>query len=290
MAESAKEGGDPKDALDTELARFEAEMAELTTTPPPPPPAPLPPPKAASSKPLVRPHAPPPSVAPLPAPLPAPGPQPFYPPGPSGQFAPPGQYPPVLAQYPGPVAAPPLTQGQTLFERDMKALDPAELERVKAALAGEEPKPDPKKETKKRPIARTAAGEKWVDPTLAEWPENDFRLFCGNLGNEVNEDVLSKAFVKYSSFNMAKVIRDKRTGKTRGYGFVSFATQGDMFSALKEMQGKYVGNRPLILRKSSWEERTDAEAQKKKYKKQKSKHGPLSGSKELLLQIGGIER
>jgi hypothetical protein len=64
-------------------------------------------------------------------------------------------------------------QGQTLFERDMKALDPAELERVKAALAGEEVKPDPKKETKKRPTARTAAGEKWVDPTLTEWPESE---------------------------------------------------------------------------------------------------------------------
>lgn len=63
----------------------------------------------------------------------------------------------------------------------MKALDPAELERVKAALAGEEPKPDPKKETKKRPIARTAAGEKWVDPTLAEWPESRSMAYlcCG---------------------------------------------------------------------------------------------------------------
>lgn len=73
-------------------------------------------------------------------------------------------------------------QGQTLFERDMKALDPAELERVKAALAGEEVKPDPKKETKKRPIARTAAGEKWVDPTLTEWPESEDLLLLRLLG------------------------------------------------------------------------------------------------------------
>ena len=32
---------------------------------------------------------------------------------------------------------------------------------------------------------RTAANEKWVDPTMTDWPENDFRIFCGDLGNEV---------------------------------------------------------------------------------------------------------
>lgn len=34
---------------------------------------------------------------------------------------------------------------------------------------------------------------------------DDYRLFCGDLGNEVNDDVLSKAFSRFPSFNMAKV-------------------------------------------------------------------------------------
>ncbi|GKC19211.1 pentatricopeptide repeat-containing protein, partial [Tanacetum coccineum] len=88
----------------------------------------------------------------------------------------------------------------------------------------------------------------------------DYRLFCGDLGNEVNDDVLSKAFARFPSFNMAKVVRDKRTGKTKGYGFVSFANPTDLAGALKEMNGKYVGNRPIKLRKSNWKERTDVEA------------------------------
>ncbi len=33
-------------------------------------------------------------------------------------------------------------------------------------------------------FVRTGAGETWVDPTLNEWPENDYRLFVGDLGNE----------------------------------------------------------------------------------------------------------
>ncbi|XLR03895.1 hypothetical protein HN51_058721 [Arachis hypogaea] len=61
-------------------------------------------------------------------------------------------------------------------------------------------------------LPRRAAGQTWEDPSLAEWPENDHRLFCGNLGNEVNDDVLSKAFTRFPSFNMARVMRDKRFG------------------------------------------------------------------------------
>lgn len=34
---------------------------------------------------------------------------------------------------------------------------------------------------------------------------DDYRLFCGDLGNEVNDDVLSKAFARFPSFNMARV-------------------------------------------------------------------------------------
>ncbi|KAL5207508.1 hypothetical protein ABZP36_031943 [Zizania latifolia] len=102
------------------------------------------------------------------------------------------------------------------------------------------------------------------------WNLGDFRLFCGDLGNEVNDDVLTKAFSKYPSFSMARVIRDKWTGKTKGYGFVSFTNASDLAAALKEMNGKYVGNRPIKLRKSTWKNRIDYEAlQKPKTQTQK---------------------
>ncbi|XP_022558150.2 RNA-binding protein 42-like [Brassica napus] len=151
-----------------------------------------------------------------------------------------------------------ITKAHQLFQRDAQTITPEALENVKAALASSET--EHKAETKKRAIPRKAAGQSWEDPTLAEWPENDYRLFCGDLGNEVNDDVLSKAFARFPTFNMAKVIRDKRTGRTKGYGFVSFLDPADLAAALKEMNGKYVGNRPIKLRKSSRKERTDQEA------------------------------
>lgn len=118
--------------------------------------------------------------------------------------------------------------------------------------------------TEKKKHFRTAAGERWVDDTLSEWPENDHRIFVGDLGNEVNDDVLAKAFVKFASFAKAKVVRDKRTNKTKGYGFVSFLDPMDFARAIREMDGKYIGNRPAKIRKSDWMKREDQPGGKKK--------------------------
>ncbi|KAL4357254.1 hypothetical protein AHAS_Ahas09G0168300 [Arachis hypogaea] len=48
-----------------------------------------------------------------------------------------------------------------------------------------------KTDTKRKAVPRHAAGQTWEDPSLAEWPKNNHRLFCGDLGNVVNDDVLS---------------------------------------------------------------------------------------------------
>uniref|UniRef100_H2ZRU8 RNA-binding protein 42 n=1 Tax=Latimeria chalumnae TaxID=7897 RepID=H2ZRU8_LATCH len=98
---------------------------------------------------------------------------------------------------------------------------------------------------------------------------DDFRIFCGDLGNEVNDDILARAFSRYPSFLKAKVIRDKRTGKTKGYGFVSFKDPNDYVRAMREMNGKYVGSRPIKLRKSMWKDRNIEVVRKKQKEKKK---------------------
>lgn len=123
---------------------------------------------------------------------------------------------------------------------------------------------------KKKRFFRKAAGEIWEDPSLGDWPEDDFRIFCGDLGNEVTDDVLKNAFIKYPSFIKCKVIRDQKTGKTRGYGFVALGDPRDYVKAMQEMNGKYVGNRPIKVRKSNWRERTDLDRNPKKVKKNPS--------------------
>ncbi|RUS19852.1 hypothetical protein BC937DRAFT_86814 [Endogone sp. FLAS-F59071] len=112
-----------------------------------------------------------------------------------------------------------------------------------------------KKKKKQKLVVRAAGGEVWEDNTLLEWDDDDFRLFCGDLGNEVTDEILEKAFSKYPSLLRAKVVRDKRTLKSKGYGFVSFKDPNEFVRAWREMNGKYVGNRPIKLRKSTWKDR-----------------------------------
>lgn len=104
-------------------------------------------------------------------------------------------------------------------------------------------------------VLRAAGGIVWEDKSLTEWPENDFRMFVGDLGPECTDDTLRAAFCRYESFARAKVVKDKQTGKSRGYGFVSFLDSKDYLQAFKDMQGKYIGSRPVKLRKSTWQER-----------------------------------
>jgi RNA recognition motif-containing protein len=108
---------------------------------------------------------------------------------------------------------------------------------------------------RKKKTLRKAADQAWVDPSLEDWDENDFRIFCGNMGNEVSDEVLANAFKKYPSFSKARVVRDKKTLKSKGFGFVSLLNVDDYIRAMREMQGKYVGNRPITLKRSDWQKK-----------------------------------
>lgn len=62
----------------------------------------------------------------------------------------------------------------------------------------------------------------------------------GDIGNEVTDEHLTRAFSKYPSFQKAKVVRDKKTNKTKGYGFVSFKDPNDFIKAMREMNGRFL--------------------------------------------------
>ncbi|KAJ5287413.1 hypothetical protein N7478_003099 [Penicillium angulare] len=109
--------------------------------------------------------------------------------------------------------------------------------------------PIPQAEPEKT-VSRVGGGQKWTDSTLLEWDPAHFRLFVGNLAGEVTDDSLLKAFARYTSVQKARVIREKRTQKSKGYGFVSFSDGDDYFKAAREMQGKYIGSHPVLLRRA----------------------------------------
>ncbi|KAB8224210.1 hypothetical protein BDV33DRAFT_166119 [Aspergillus novoparasiticus] len=140
------------------------------------------------------------------------------------------------------------------------------------ATAATTPAPVAGQAEPQKTVTRTGGGQTWTDSTLLEWDPAHFRLFVGNLAGEVTDDSLLKAFAKYTSVQKARVIRDKRTQKSKGYGFVSFSDGDDYFKAAREMQGKYIGSHPVLLRRATTEVRPVANSKNGK------KHGGGGGS------------
>ena len=69
----------------------------------------------------------------------------------------------------------------------------------------------------RKTVVRRGGGTTWTDSSLLEWDPSHFRIFVGNLAGEVTDESLFKAFAKYDSIQKARVVRDKRTTKSKGY-------------------------------------------------------------------------
>ncbi len=68
--------------------------------------------------------------------------------------------------------------------------------------------------------------------------------------------MLAHAFRQYPSFAKARVVRYNRPPyKSKGFGFVSLLDAKDAIRALSEMSGKYIGHRPIKVRRSDQSDR-----------------------------------
>ncbi len=129
---------------------------------------------------------------------------------------------------------------------------------------------------KKKTVVRQGGGETWEDETLLEWDPTKFRIYVGNLAGEVTDDSLAKAFAAYD-VNKARVVRDKRTTKSKGFGFVEFQDHELGFRAAREMVNKYVGSHPITIQKA----KTDVKASvQKDNKRGKNGKGRDKGGKK----------
>ncbi|KAE8056529.1 hypothetical protein FH972_013297 [Carpinus fangiana] len=72
-----------------------------------------------------------------------------------------------------------------------------------------------------------------------------FNVFVGDLSPEVTDATLFACFSVYPSCSDARVMWDHKTGRSKGYGFVSFRNQLEAQSAINELTGKWLGNRQI---------------------------------------------
>ncbi|XP_047174987.1 small RNA binding protein 1-like isoform X2 [Vigna umbellata] len=77
--------------------------------------------------------------------------------------------------------------------------------------------------------------------------EVEFRCFVGGLAWATDNDALEKAFSPYGQILESKVINDRETGRSRGFGFVTFATEQAMRDAIDGMNGQNLDGRNITV-------------------------------------------
>ena len=73
------------------------------------------------------------------------------------------------------------------------------------------------------------------------------KIFVGNLPFSIDNAKLESAFIPFGSVASAKVIHDKNTGRSRGYGFVEFVESSSANKAVAEMNDKELDGRKLTV-------------------------------------------
>jgi RNA recognition motif-containing protein len=102
---------------------------------------------------------------------------------------------------------------------------------------------------------RSGAGGSFSPPRIAPSPAGDERkkkdrdmskkLFVGGLSWDTTDARLQAAFAPHGEITEAKVITDRDTGRSRGFGFVTFAAPEDAAKAIAALDGKELDGRAI---------------------------------------------
>ena len=72
-------------------------------------------------------------------------------------------------------------------------------------------------------------------------------IYVGNIAHGVTEDELKEAFAAFGEVASVTLIKDKFTGERRGFGFVEMPGKMQATNAMREMNGKEIQGRSLIV-------------------------------------------
>lgn len=75
-------------------------------------------------------------------------------------------------------------------------------------------------------------------------------IYVGNLSYEVTDEDLREAFAAFGEVSSARVIRDRYSGRSRGFGFVEMPTDAEAQAAIQELNGKDLKGRALNVNKA----------------------------------------
>jgi len=81
------------------------------------------------------------------------------------------------------------------------------------------------------------------------------KLYVGSLPYSTSEQELSQLFSQHGTVQSAKVISDRYTGQSRGFGFVEMATNEEAQKAIAALNGSQLGGRTLVVNEARPQEK-----------------------------------
>lgn len=72
-------------------------------------------------------------------------------------------------------------------------------------------------------------------------------IYCGNLSYRMDDDELSAAFEPYGQVDSARIIVDRDTGRSKGFGFVEMANREEALAAIEALNGTSIGDRNMTV-------------------------------------------
>jgi RNA recognition motif-containing protein len=73
------------------------------------------------------------------------------------------------------------------------------------------------------------------------------KLYVGNLPYSFNDNDMERAFSAYGSVNSAKVIMDRESGRSKGFGFVEMSSAAEAQAAVAALHGSDLGGRDMVV-------------------------------------------
>ena len=73
------------------------------------------------------------------------------------------------------------------------------------------------------------------------------KLYVGNLAYSVRDESLQAAFGEFGTVTSAKVMMDRETGRSKGFGFVEMGSDAEAQAAVNGMNGQALDGRPLVV-------------------------------------------
>jgi len=73
------------------------------------------------------------------------------------------------------------------------------------------------------------------------------KLYVGNLAYSVRDESLQGAFSQFGTVTSAKVMMDRETGRSKGFGFVEMGSDAEAQAAINGMNGQPLEGRPIVV-------------------------------------------